>query len=290
MKNSGQALLLVLLSLAVIVTISLSVVSRSISDINVTTKEEESLRAFSAAEAGVEEILVSPTFTSTDVTKTVSGTPAGEDEVEYKATISGFPDPTGEYVYPFEIASGDSATFWFMSHQDLNTLVCPTCYTGTGSLEICWGKPASSISPAVALGILYEDAQGRLQLYQEVVDSQGDSRTPGTSSNPPSLGCTISGQAFLFKKSLNLSTLGLPVGAGNAGKLKLLRVRMLYNTDQTQMIGVNTGSESLHAQGRKINSIGTAGDATRQVEVYEVYPSIPSIFDTALYSPSSIAK
>ena len=50
--QSGQALLVILLSMAVILTLVLSVASSSITDVTVTTFEEDALRAFSAAEAG----------------------------------------------------------------------------------------------------------------------------------------------------------------------------------------------------------------------------------------------
>lgn len=63
--QSGQALLLVLLSMAVVLTIVLSILSRSVTDIAVTSRDEEALRAFSAAEAGVEQALVAGGGTGT---------------------------------------------------------------------------------------------------------------------------------------------------------------------------------------------------------------------------------
>ena len=57
-NQHGQALLIVLLTLAVTLTVVLSVVSRSVTDITVSTYEEDALRAFSAAEAGIEEALL----------------------------------------------------------------------------------------------------------------------------------------------------------------------------------------------------------------------------------------
>ena len=56
--NQGQALLIVLLTLSVVLTIVLSIVSRSITDISITSLEEDSQRAFNAAEAGVEQALL----------------------------------------------------------------------------------------------------------------------------------------------------------------------------------------------------------------------------------------
>jgi Tfp pilus assembly protein PilX len=53
-------LLIVLLAITVILTVVLSVTSRSVTDVTVTTYEEDALRAFSAAEAGVETALLNP--------------------------------------------------------------------------------------------------------------------------------------------------------------------------------------------------------------------------------------
>ena len=57
-KSSGQAVLLVILGMAVVLTIVLSVVSRSVTDVSVTKVEEDSSKAFSAAEAGIEKLLI----------------------------------------------------------------------------------------------------------------------------------------------------------------------------------------------------------------------------------------
>ncbi len=47
--------MLVLLSMSVVLTLVLFILSRSITDIAVTTSQEEAVRAFSAAEAGVDD-------------------------------------------------------------------------------------------------------------------------------------------------------------------------------------------------------------------------------------------
>jgi Tfp pilus assembly protein PilX len=63
-NQNGQALLIVLLGMAVVLTLVLSIVSRSVTDVSITKRDEESLRAFSAAEAGVEQALLVGTGTS----------------------------------------------------------------------------------------------------------------------------------------------------------------------------------------------------------------------------------
>ena len=59
MKKSelGQALIIILLVMAVGLTMGLAVVSRSVTDIRISQQEEESARAFSAAEAGIRQQL-----------------------------------------------------------------------------------------------------------------------------------------------------------------------------------------------------------------------------------------
>lgn len=55
--KSGQVLILVLLTVIVVLTIGLSVASRNITNLRTTTQTEQSQRAFTAAEGGVEDVL-----------------------------------------------------------------------------------------------------------------------------------------------------------------------------------------------------------------------------------------
>ena len=56
-SQSGQIILIVLLIMVVLLTIGLALVVRSVTDIRISTETKESTRAFSAAEAGIEEAL-----------------------------------------------------------------------------------------------------------------------------------------------------------------------------------------------------------------------------------------
>src|SRR5690349_3201017 len=66
MKNHerGQILLIVVLVMTVALTIGLSVATRTINNIRTSTDEENSQRAFSAAEAGIEQALQNSTASS----------------------------------------------------------------------------------------------------------------------------------------------------------------------------------------------------------------------------------
>jgi Tfp pilus assembly protein PilX len=69
--KQGQVALIVLLLMVVILTIGLSLASRSITDIKISQDEKDALRAFSAAEAGIEQVL------STDLALTSYSVPVG---------------------------------------------------------------------------------------------------------------------------------------------------------------------------------------------------------------------
>lgn len=56
-KKSGQIALIVLLIMVTLLTVVLSLISDSVTDVKISQDEKEAMRAFSAAEAGIEEAL-----------------------------------------------------------------------------------------------------------------------------------------------------------------------------------------------------------------------------------------
>ncbi len=74
--------------------------------------------------------------------------------------------------------------------------------------------------------------------------------------------------------------LGIPAGATRVA----LRMKMHYQSFP-QPIGVKAAAGAvLPAQGVTIGSTGTYGESTQKVEVTQLYPAAPSIFDYTLYS------
>src|SRR3989344_7650033 len=133
-NDSGQVLLIVLLAMAVIATVVLSISSRSISEVTISSREDESVRAFSAAEAGIEQALVSVSVTEDpleipDLTGqlNVTGSLGTQEEVSnYQAEVSAFPNNTNEFIYPLELLSGESATIWLLTKDGDDLLSCST--------------------------------------------------------------------------------------------------------------------------------------------------------------------
>ncbi len=296
-SEKGQALLLVLLGMAVILTIVLSIVSRSITDITVSTKEEEALRAFSAAEAGVERALITGS--------NIPLTPIGD--AFFTANVTGAPSPSRDFAHPIGIISGESLIIWFVNHDSNGNSTCTgnSCFTGD-KFKLCWGTPGtgagSSTTPAVEVSVFYAATPGdysTVKIARDAIDPNSGRRSTNAFSAPDAGGCQIGNSSFAFQKTINLGTggLGIPQASYNSQNgLQFARIRMLYNTDIAHELGVSTsgftgsGNFLFPAQGSSIVSTGVAGVSNRKVEVFQGYGEPPPIFDAAIFSPSGITK
>ena len=292
-NDSGQALLLVLLSMAVVLTIVLSILSRTITDIAVTTREEEALRAFSAAEAGVEQALI----VGADIGATTIG------DAAFSADVSGFASGTQEFANPVALASGESLLFWFVAHDADGNLVCNAqypCFTGR-QFRVCWGKPGtapgSATTPAVEISTFYAFTPGNpgtTRIARVTADPNATRRASNNFSADDGGTCTTGGEDFAFQKVVNLAGLGVPGGSyGVQNGLQFAKVRIFYNTDIAHEAGINVnfaGNTLLPSQGIRIESVGASGQANRKIDVFQGFGEPPPVFDVAIFSVGGITK
>lgn len=267
-ESSGQALLIILLIMAVALTIGLSVISRSITDIKISQQTEEAARAFSAAEAGIEEALVAGTggFGTFE-----------ETGAKYTTAVAGFGEGT-EFVFPQEIQVDEPQTLWLVEHNEDGS-INETSYYTTGSLDVCWGGTA-----ALEVSIYYKDGTS-YKVARGAYDPDATRRATNNFSSPDPGSCA----ELTNKKILNFSG---DFGINPATKtLLFLRLRVLYANAQVGAVTPGSGiGQVLPAQGTRIESTGTAGAATRKVEVVRYYPAPPEIFDFAIYSGGALSK
>lgn len=296
-SQKGQALLIVLLVMAVVLTSALAIVSRSITDITVSQKEEESARAFSAAEAGIERALI-------------EAVPAGEHtlpaggsyQVGTGETIGGGRD----FILPTQASSGDILPVWLVSHNTSGNIVCDDddypCFTGTG-LKICWGAENtpgdSAVTPAIEVSVFYRDGSN-IKIGRGAYDPYPTRRTTGVSGTPANRfdstdtgTCQIGSTNFAFSKTITFDAGGLAPQRGDEDELngpQIARIRFFYNTDRTHPVGVQAQGGDLPAQGTKIVSTGMVGNVTRKIEVSRLFEDLPPIFDFGLFSGGSLVK
>ena len=295
--QNGQAVLIVLLSLSVVLVIVMYILSRSITDISLSTKDENAMRAFSAAEAGIEKALVVGSSSDPDF----SG-------ASFNASVTDFAAGQTTVVYPVSLKSGELATFWFVEHDSDGNLVCDAthpCFSGN-RFALCWGDPGTSdilpTTPAIELTVYYTTTpldMTTLKVARGTYDVNATRRDTAAVPNhfdvASNIACTIAGQDFQFRKGLyfNTTSPNLEVPNSNVqGTVLYATVKMLYNTSVGHKVGLSViGSTSpLPSQGSIIDSLGSYGGANRRISVYQLHPVVPPIFTNVLYSGTGILK
>lgn len=306
-NSGGQALLIVLLAVSVILTAVLSVASRSIVDIKTTTYEEDALRAFSAAEAGVEQALLS----GLGSTGTVTLDPATNTVFETTVTES----PAAEtFVYPHSLVSGETATFWFTKRDADGQFSCSDpgdCFNGNKIENICWGvnpSYASGKMPAIEVLAYYDETllasstndYSNVKVARRAFDPDG-SRANNFSSAATSPPCTIGDANFSFRTGQIMFNSGadgfpdMPGACSNTeGCVLAVKVRMLYNDDLAERVGIDVkptaGTAGLAPQGVLIESTGVSGESTRKVNVFQSHSEVLPVFDTSVFSNQDLTK
>ncbi len=296
-NSKGQALLIVLLSMAVVLTVVLSVISFSVTDIAVTNRESDALRAFSAAEAGVEKALVAVTAQSGSF---------GVDK--FSAAVTGIAEGTQTFDYPADIAAGDEATVWFVGHDTNGNLSCSQsgkpCFTGS-QMYVCWGTPGTAAgaatTPAVEVTVYYSNPPvagnyANINIARAVFDPNSSRQGQNAFASPDGVAkCTIGKKDYAFRSTIDFAALGIPGTSYLVQNgLQLAHVRLFYNTDTSQPVGFDVsggaGNGQLPSQGERVESTGTAGESTRKVEVFRLYSDIATVFETALFSSGGVVK
>lgn len=272
-NQSGQTLLIVVLVMVVALTVGLAVATRSITNLRTTQEEAASQRAFSAAEAGVEQALKSASMGAI-----LADVDLGNNSSIKQVTI----DELSESASQFTISGGnviakdDGADIWLVSHNADGSVNYSSPLT-VNPLVILWGEitdDCNAPSKPAALEIIV--ISGSLASPKSTRYAY-DPCTSRLSSNKFTQGVVgsyvVGGKTFKYKTDSNINiTNGL-----------LVRVIPVYaNT----VIGVDSGGVTLPSQGKKISSTGTSGDTIRKITFFQGYPKLPAeFFQYVLLSP-----
>jgi len=272
-KLKGQTLLITVLVLTIALTVALSLIRRTTSDVKTTGQLEESARAFSAAEAGIEDVL-----------KRASGTivtlQSGNGEATFETTFTNISGTSSVYSYQTATEKGDVATVWLVPHKADNSLdeigagyYCET--VGACTIDVCWDQPTTptpTVKPAVEMTVLHKSGTS-YDIDRFAYDP--DTTRTGNNFTKTGIGTTGCGKTGIYKVSLTLPTTG--------GRPLALRLRPYYN--KTTFIISPLSGRILPSQGFEVSSTGkTESGVTRKIVVKRNYDSPASIFDFVLYS------
>ena len=300
--QKGQILIVVILVLLVISLIVLASASRSITDIRISQTSEESARAFSAAEAGVEEAVERINTGAIPIlTPAPIALPDNPNAGSYTVVaVGGVPR---QAVISTSALVADVATFqvYLADRNNLNV-----GNYGDNLICLMWGNPGASAIPAIEASIVYQANVApftRVARFAIDPDDSGRRATNNFVDNlpaacPPTFIPATDNNlgvdwTFQYAHQLGPFDFILPglantCGTGSSRCVQLLRLRLLYNGDEAQYVGAVpfSASGTFPLQGYTITSTGTAGQSSRRVSVFRSFASLPSLFEFALYNHS----
>lgn len=267
--QKGQMLLIVILVMTVALTVGLSIATRSITNLRVTEEEEASQRAFSAAEAGIEQALK----------LTQPGEYFKEQALSENATIEKvvITELTGASLLLNNnnpIVKDDGVDIWLSSYPNY------TAPQWSGNLVIYWGSdtdncqqaPASNTQAAIEV-VLLTGPENNPAATHYVYDPCGPRRVENNFTDP---------EAGVFQlltgKFANRATITIdPAQPG-----LIARIIPLYASTR---IGIE-GSPNFPSQGSLIESVGKSGESQHKISVFRGYPKVPNeFFPTLLLVP-----
>lgn len=274
--SQGQILIVILLIMVVALAIGLSVATRSLTNLRVSTQSEFSQRAFSAAEAGIEKALGSGNANFAD-TFTVD---VGGSTVDVNVTSQSL-----KYVETI------------LSSGGVQEIKVDTAAGRTGdTLYVYFGNAAAGSDeitnhPSIEYTMVDVDAAGNVTVP---ANGKGALNTPSSNhggngfavSSAPPVGFTSpSGKTFQARASITLNA-----------NTKIVRIRAVYNTTTLYVepgpsttipdqVDVTVSKAQV-----PIGEEAGQSNLTRAVQVSKSKPALPAIFDYVLFGATGIVK
>ena len=263
----GQILLIVILVMVTALTVGLSVSSRTITNLRTDAEEENSERAFSAAEAGIEQAL------STNAGSTGSFT----NNSSYNTVISQLTGTEFLLNNGNPILKDDAVDVWLSAYPDYSAPRSGdfTVYWGNTS-DICDTSESINTLPALEVIVISGTKANPLMTHyaldpcpQRVANNNFELVAAG--------GGTLGNKFFAYRKTLNINS-GL-----------LVRIIPLYSPAVIGVQGCDGSGNNcvtIPSQGAIITSTGTADNTQRKIVTYRGHPKLPTeLFPYALFSP-----
>ena len=264
--KSGQAALTVLLVIAVALGFGLSIISQATTDVRIARQEQESARAFNAAEAGIEAALQKLSIVAGAGSQEIGGL---SDDVSGTYEVN----PANEIQATYQ--ENDTVQVNLANHDPGLTSVTINWVKADSNIENP-GCSSEAVTPAsLVLTIIKGTAYG----YSQRNFAYNACGVLNNGMDNSAL--SVSGDAGYLKK------VEVTIEAGD----ELMRLRPVYN--QTSLLV--TGNAPLPIQGYEIASSAQVGTndqslATKAIEVTRTEPGAPAVFDYVLFSGTNLTK
>lgn len=288
--QSGQVIVLLLLLMLVALSVGLALTQKSVTDVTTSTRTEQSQRAFSAAEAGIE--------------KALGGTLAPGQELSLDNSSRAIVNSTALLPAP---NSGVAIEYPPIGRETTAQFLL-TGYNSS-TLDLYFGNENTTTTdkPAVEVKIVMKSNN---KFYSKTYYYDSDSARAPSSNNfadvsgncnsiSPFETTTILGPGRKFYcKQQNINIPDLGGSGGNCPnstapyncELILARVRFLYINGNHNLALARTLAANFPPQVQIYNSTGTAGESQKQIQAFKVIDVVPPWFDFAVFSIDKIQK
>lgn len=259
--QKGQTITAVIMIMLIALTIGVSVSTRFIKSLRMTSRTDTSSRAVAVAEAAVERML------DTDYQVLSDYISFGNCGTTCTLQIIGADGVIATANVTLSFAGGTSEPYPISLRENEVIEVSLEGYPDNDDLNICWDSPGEGELPSVT-GILIHGTDGNYQADAFAYNSIG----------------SIYG-ANDFSEATSGSGYGHCALVNGVTDMVSVRVRSIYNDVNANV--VSEAGVDLPSQGILISSIGTVVDTERKVEVVLSNPYLPLPFDYMIYSKST---
>lgn len=280
-SSEGQILLVVVLTMIVALTVGLSIAARIVTELKLSKQNEESQRAFQAAESGIEQSLRR---------QSSIGSVQFDNNAAFSTTFEAVAKNSIVLNNGLEVDQGVGADVWLSDYnpdpalQFLNPI-------GSGNpvdITIFWGSPnqtgcdasgEANTAPALEIVALI-GPKNNPTIARSVYEAPGCNNRVSPNNQNVMVGTrglfTIDGVQFNNTASLRFN------GASVTNGL-IMKVIPIFGST---VVGMQAQPGIIFPpQGSVVTSTGKAGDTVRKVEYFKSYPQIPlEIFPFSILS------
>lgn len=311
MKNQkGQILILLLLVMLVTLTFALAIAQHSLTYLSNSNKSEQGTRAFSVAQAGIEQALkgsnnVSVPLLSNQASASIAPAPllpppANNEAIEYPpigkdtpaqfwaidpSNQSNFTSTTGPSAYS---SFSSSATFIvYYGNYNFANPSDPTSYMNLTN------------KPAVEINYVTFDSINKVYLSHKYLYDGDSQRSSGKLANASTATCsssptpiaTTTNSVSAGGRYFACATPALPPALLPTSEIPvMIRVRLLYS-DISQVVAVQPQNGSAFPpQVQIFNSVGYSGQTQKAIQVFKAPFVVPPFFDYAIFAQTNIKK
>jgi Tfp pilus assembly protein PilX len=251
-KETGQVLLIIVLLASVLVTVGLSLSKLSTDEQKVSKLEEESKKAFAAAEAGLEAALKQGDIANLSSLNLGSGI-TGSALVQ-TAQATSFTTPP--------IRKDEQFTFYMSTYDPTQEKVTGSAYSGDMTINLISPSPATycnSASTRFALEISFIKISTKAITARQLIDECSPATIVGGTGK------------ITFGSLIKTSTF--------PSHLMLVRVIADSSSFPAATLSIVSSNANWPLQGKTIVSEAkTTAGASRKLQLFQSYPQIPSDF------------